>query len=184
MGSVHRATNQEGPSPRGRGARGGTLVEAAFSFPLLVALVLGIFDFGSALSDSIAVRTGAASSARVVAVGPWPAKACTLSAPDAGLTVEDMSILCMLKDRSDLSPARVRGRIVLAAGGYVEGQPIAVCSMTQLTSLTRLYARLIDDKAITTRSVVRIDAVKADGSLTTGGEGAFPGQDWAFCAAP
>lgn len=175
---------QARPVGRVRSERGATLVEAAFVFPVLVTLILGIVDFGFAFNDTISLRQGTREGARQAAVlttpgpvggGTWNSSNCTtnptslaaMSPPDA------YDLICYTKQRIGLDENSVRVSIWWdPTTGYTanfsdttKAYSVVVCSQTQLNSRTGLFSGILNSKVINAKTEIRIEQSSA--SMTT-----------------
>lgn len=66
--------------------RGATAVEFALVFPLLVMILFGIFQFGIAYNNWIALTHAAREGARLASVGEYTAQRVRDSAPSVNIT--------------------------------------------------------------------------------------------------
>jgi len=71
--------------------RGATAVEFALVFPLLVMILFGIFQFGIAYNNWIALTHAAREGARLAAVGKFTDQRVRASAPSVNITSIDTS---------------------------------------------------------------------------------------------
>jgi hypothetical protein len=62
--ATHRPATHRGVGRRRRDQRGAVLVEAAFVFPFLILLAMGILEFGSAWRDRLTVQTAVRTATR------------------------------------------------------------------------------------------------------------------------
>jgi hypothetical protein len=101
-------------------------------------------------------------------------------------------IICMTKNRSHLDPNRTRILIrfedtnnpVKAAPMPIKpGNSVVVCMMTRITSLTRLYSSILDNRAMHTTTRARLEGGQGFeySNLTAGGELPLPGETWSNC---
>jgi Flp pilus assembly protein TadG len=162
-------------------------VEFALALPLLIALMMGIVDFGLILSESIGVTQGVREAARAAAAGEVGTVDC---AGDINGTVADpntRAIICRTKDRVGEDPGDTRVRVVVddvdgdGNGDYAAGNYFAVCAMYPMVSASGLFDEMLADRHQTGRVVMRIDDDSLSGGFSTGGESALSGTSWSFC---
>ncbi len=189
---------------RRRSERGASVVEFALIANILALLFVGIVDFGSIYSDQIAIRQGAREGARQVvkAKGDTAAYSCSsLTTGDfsgGAQSARDRRIFCMVKDRVDLDDTDVRVAIRFEGGSHAAGKSVAVCVAYPAESLTGFFSALLNDKAITTRTQMRVEKLYGTTTpptqtLTNGLEEAYPfresatqaqrNADWSWCVA-
>ena len=108
---------------RRRGERGASAVEFALVVPILVALLLGILDYGIIFTDSVSTRNGVREAARKCVVSNFGTGSC------AGATMA--SLACQTKKEIDsLSGTLPKVKVkVYAPGGWIKGKPLIVCSV-------------------------------------------------------
>jgi hypothetical protein len=158
LGVAHRITPVE--TTGSRGERGATLVEFAFVAPLLFAIIFGIMDFGMVYADRIAQQQGAREGVRQAVTGNVGTSTCTISGSPPNSTVRDL--VCLVKERSDISDARIRVALVFeptaasssAPETYTATRSLKICTMVQLQSVSGFYAPLLDSRV--TRSQVQM----------------------------
>jgi hypothetical protein len=115
-GSVDSPPSQRGDSDH-RAERGAALVEFALVLPLLILIVLGIVDFGYALSQQLDVRHGAREVSRMVATDDYDKpEACNRMDVSSGATIT------LRRASSQVgTPARVTVEIPLStASGFFD----------------------------------------------------------------
>jgi hypothetical protein len=155
---------------RRRDERGVALVEFAVVAPLLVAIVAGIIDFGFLFNDVISVRQGTRDAARNAAVGKFGSDtSCTTT---GGVSGGALKVICMAKGRDDIPDADTALRIVVGAVGcsgaacYAVGQPIAICEQDRYRAISGMTTAIVG-KVVTTRTVLRIEAVSPTDTLAS-----------------
>ncbi len=141
--------------------------------PLFVLLVMGTIDFAIVFNDYNSVRQGVREGARQAVVADWDLGGCTTGTSTA-------RVVCLTKQRIDLDASRVRVRVQLGST-YEPGNELTVCAMYRLESTTSFFSALLDDRVVTSSISMRIEQVDADAPLTTGGDTALTGEDWAWC---
>src|SRR5215212_3255209 len=90
--------------PRSQRERGSAAVEMALIAPLVCALVFGIIDFGTVMSNRINLRQGTQQAARQATVGSFGSStSCALDPAPADANTK--ALLCTAKDRIGLGDA-------------------------------------------------------------------------------
>ncbi len=179
------------------------MVEFALIALPFFMIIFGIIDFSILIFDMHSANAGSRASARFVGTGELDtATNCRMDFNSAGMpavTPADLTrienlkrIVCMTKNRSHLSPDRVRVLIRFedkinprqAATGDIEGgDSIVICMMTRITSLTRLYSSILDNRSLQTTTRARLEGGQGFdyATLVAGGENPLPGETWADC---
>jgi TadE-like protein len=129
------------------------------------------------------------------------------SAPPPGLTPDELAkfsadrakqvdnlkkIICMTKNRSHLDPNRTRilirfedtnSPLKVAPLPIKAGNSVVVCMMTRITSLTRLYSSILDNRAMHSTTRARLEGGQGFeySTLIAGGELPLPGETWSDC---
>jgi len=144
---------------RAQGDRGAVLVEAAFVLPVLVALVMGIIDFGFSFNDWISVRQGGRDGLRQVIVstappsasGSWNCNHGTFSStsPFAASSTDLMAMDCFTKARVGLDDNKTAVSVYFATP-FKAGQPVKVCVRYQTGSTTGFYNTILSGKVLGT----------------------------------
>lgn len=177
--------------PAKRDERGSEALELALVSPLLLLIVLGIVEFGWVFSNYLGVRTGVRQAARqgAISIGAFnnAAPTCTLTGVSgASNDVEDL--MCLAQSQVGLGDVS-RIKVVfdnpaLTAGGstYAVGNAIVVCQSYPLTSITKMFALILDGRYITDKAAFRIEAAPSDGETETAGAETDPsGGGWSWC---
>lgn len=171
------------PAWRGRlDERGAALVETALIVPVLVTLLFGIIDFGSAYNEASAVKHGAREGARQAVVGEFGAD---LTCPTSGLTpspifTSSKKVICLTKDRVGLPEADTRVKIIVSPLGYLVASPVTVCVMHPADSLTGFFGPVMNGKIHKAKAQMRIEDLFTI-LLESTQEAALPGHDWSWC---
>lgn len=118
--------------------------------PVLVALVMGIIDFGFSFNDWISVRQGGRDALRQVIVdtspsGTWSCNHGTFSAASTDALAMD----CFTKDRVGLDANKTAVSIYFS-GAFNAGQPVKVCVLYETGSTTGFYNTILSGKILST----------------------------------
>jgi hypothetical protein len=165
--------------------RGLAIVEFIFIVPLLLALLVGIVDFGFLFNDVISVRQGARDGGRQAAVGKFGSDdGCSLSGfsghPNARY------LFCLTKSRDGLNDEDTRVAVIVGEGGtpeYAIGKPVTICEQYRMRSITGVLP-FLDGKVFETRTTFRVEVLNNNGGLGDASEAPLPGGNWGFCTAP
>lgn len=165
-------------SLRSRSAeRGAALVEFAVVLPLLMAMVLGMLDFGVSLTNFNSVRQGTREGARRAVVGDVGGyTACPVSGAASGST---LALVCLTKQKIGLDEASTRVSITFDAS-HAEGEALIICTQYPLQSVTGMYGFLLDGKMLRAQVDMRVERTSVGGtpiSLQSFQEGG----GWAWC---
>lgn len=154
--------------PRERGA---ALVEFALILPLLIALLLGVIEFGFNLYNAQSLRSATHTATRNAVVLANPVGSCATTA-----TGPTRDLVCDVKERSSLADTRVR---VVVATDWTKGESLVVCSQRRNDSLTGFFP-FLSNGTTSTRSEYRIEREGADTPMSFS-EDAPTGGDWSWC---
>jgi Flp pilus assembly protein TadG len=165
------ATVAPGPLPparRGRGERGGSLVEFALALPILLTIVFGIAEYGVAYNNYVSLRSGVRDGARQGVVGSLGAdSACTHTGSTP--STDTKLLLCLTKSRiGTQAPAQVRFGIAFPdTGGYAVGNRMKVCAQYRLNSVTGYpaFAPMLNNRAMTSTVEMRIEQVRTGAGI-------------------
>ena len=140
---------------RGRDDRGAVLVEAAFMLPFLVALLMGIIDFGFVFNDWISVRQGGRDGLREVIVntnptGPGAGGSWSCDLAGCPFSAEQTSTACYIKSRVGLDNTKTAVAVFFTDGSFVGGQPVKVCVQYETGSVTGAYTPILVNKVLDT----------------------------------
>lgn len=180
-------------SPERPAERGVALVEFAIVAPLLLALLMGIVDFGLSLSNQISLRQGVREAARQGSVADFgPTASCGAQLATPG-TVNMQKLICLTKARSDVSATKVSVAIRFDPGSTSYPAPtsgtdapvgngIIICTAAPLVSVSKLFTPVLDGKFLKTKAVMRIE--KGSGVLEQQANETDPtGANWSWCTA-
>lgn len=174
---------------RGRGERGAALIEFALLAPVLIALLLGIIDFGVGFNDWISLRQGAREGARQAVTGRLGSDTdCAIQpgSPAFPASTQVNELVCLVKDRLALDASKTAVKLVIE-GTYAEEKSLSVCAMTRLRSITGLYSALLDDQVLQTAVQMKTEQTIAEATgvsetLTNWQEAPITGGSWTFCS--
>jgi TadE-like protein len=160
---------------RGRSERGAVLVEAALILPLLLALVLGMIDYGFTFNDAIAVRQGGREGLREAIVntkppapnGTWNCPTGS-GAPAAG--TDAYNILCFTKLMVGLNQSKTVVKVYFT--NFSAGQPVKICVQYKASSVTGAYKAFLDGKVLATSVESLVEQTQA--SMTAFAETSWP----------
>lgn len=147
--------------------------------PLLCALVFGIIDFGTVMSNRINLRQGTQQAARQATVASFgSSSSCTLTSGPTDTPTK--TLMCTAKNSIGLGDdVRIK---VLLPNGYIAGQSIVICSEASITSSSGLFTSLFGGKYNRARVKARLESVSATAGLTSSAETALSGS-WSWCAS-
>ena len=156
--------------------RGAAAVEFALVLTLLVPLLFGIIDYGLWFADTLSVRHGVHSGARLAVV---KTPTCTTGDTDAA------NFVCTARSQTGASGGPAYA-YVKAPQGWGRGKPLVVCVMVKenaVTGVTPLPAdRIIRAKAELAIEYDTTPLPTIAGSWATGtGDAAPSGTDWSWC---
>lgn len=157
--------------------RGAVLVEFALILPVLVLLLFGIAEYGIAFNNLNSLRQGTREGARQAVVATVDTdSSCTLTGISPN--TETRRLLCLIKDRIGLDPAKLRLKIEFPTANE-EGESVLVCSQYPLNSVTGLFSSLLGGRIQTTEVLMRIESKDEDFQETA--ETPVASNNWSFC---
>ena len=167
-----------GQPRRGGRDRGAAVVECALVIPLLMALVLGIIDYGLWFNDSISVRQGVREAARKAAVQTaFPGCASTGMA----------AVACGAKAMSVTSGGTASARVFPAVaatgaqtGTWTKGDLVVVCVAVKATSFTK-FVPLPASGVIKSKTVMSIENGTTPNPVSYTADTDPSGENWAWC---
>jgi hypothetical protein len=169
-------------APPRRGSRsdhGVSLVEFALILPVLVLLLFGIIDFGTAYNDYQSLRHGAREAGRRGAVAQFGLnQTCglTLSSPPPSQNMQ--RLMCLAKARVGLgNDTRIK---ILFDSGYFPGDGLVICAQRSLRSTSGLLAPFLNNRHLKTKVTYRIEQTSG-GPEIPGEEQPPPGGTWTWC---
>jgi hypothetical protein len=167
------------PFARRRGSgntneRGASLVEFALVVPIFLLLVMGIIDFSIAFNDYNRVRSGVAEGARQGVVANFSAAGCAEASAS-------LNLACITKERIGLDAADTRVKILLPEGTYEVGDPLRVCAMHDVDSITGMFDVILDTRVATSSIDMRIERIDSDDPITDFEETPLSGESWSWC---
>ena|SRR5215211_5807163 len=156
-----------------RGERGAAAVEFALVVPLLVALVLGIIDYGLYFTDSLNLRQGIREGARRGVVEDFGKPPCVSS---------DMACLANLVSDSIGATGGTTFVRVDASAGWTEGADLLVCGAVAQSGLTG-FTPMPSGGLITGHVRMRIEEDDdPTASSRTSAETGTPPGGWDWCS--
>jgi len=137
--------------------KGQSLVEFALVLPVLIVLLMGLFDFGRAILAYNTVSEAARNGARVAIVNQIPGDICSVAASRA--VAISLPATCAAN-------ATAVGIYVTSAGSPCE---VNVCTQTvkatyQFTALTPIISRIIGPITMSSSSTVTVESVCTSGT--------------------
>ena len=163
---------------RGDRDRGAAVVEFALVIPLLMALVLGIIDYGLWFNDSISVRQGVREAARKAAV--------QTAFPGCSTSTGMAQAACGAKQMSVTSGGTASARILVAkasdgsAGTWAKGELVVVCVAVKATSFTK-FVPLPASGVIKSKTVMSIENGTPPTPATYTADADPSGDSWSWC---
>lgn len=159
------------------GGRGAVLVEFALILPILVMLLFGIVEYGLTFNNLNNLRQGTREGARQAVVANVDADTtCTITGATPNAATH--ALVCLLKDRIGLDPARLRVMIDFPTTNE-EGESLVVCSQFPLDSVTGIFSSFLDGKVLTTEVQMRIES--ANEAFEAMAETPVTGGSWSWC---
>ncbi|MET0727649.1 MAG: TadE/TadG family type IV pilus assembly protein [Acidimicrobiales bacterium] len=168
---------------------GATLLEFAIVSVLLFALLFGIIEFGYQFNNYQAVRQGVREASRQGAVVRFGTdSACGLTSLSGTPSADVQKLMCLTKNQVGLGDGATRVKVLLGdpdiavqqSTGYVEGNSLVVCAETRMSSLTGMFAPIVDSKVLKSKTTIRIEQ-DAPTAQRDGQEAAHPGSSWGWC---
>jgi Flp pilus assembly protein TadG len=167
---------------RRRVERGSSLVEFALVVPLVLTLLFGVIEFGVVWSNQIAIRQGVREGARSGVVANFgTTTSCSLHG-STGASTDVQKLMCTTKNRIGIDPSKVYVMVAFDSS-YATGQGMIVCAQGPITSVTGLFAPLLNGKFYRTKVEMNVEQVS--GSNETGGAENVSGigGSWSWCTA-
>lgn len=159
--------------------RGTAVVEFALVIPLLMALVLGIIDYGLWFNDSISVRQGTREAARKAAV--------QTAFPGCGAATGMAAVACGAKSMSVTSGGTAYAKVfpaVASTGGstsaWTKGDLVVVCVAVKAKSFTG-FVPLPSSGVIQSKTVMSIENGTAPSPVSYTTDVDPSGQGWSWC---
>ena len=121
--------------------------------PILVALVMGIIDFGFSFNDWISVRQGGRDGLRQVIVNTSPTPpggswTCN-HGPFSAASTDALAMDCFTKARVGLDDNKTAVSVYFS-GTFTAGQPVKVCVQYETGSTTGFYNLILTNKILST----------------------------------
>jgi Flp pilus assembly pilin Flp len=195
---------------RVRDERGNAMVEFALVAPLLVVMLFGIIDFGNVYNQLQSLRQGVQEGARVGVVpaqsgAPWGTNtSCGLTGLSPSTNTDTQALMCTVKAdigagnaaRVDIiyaaspgctpiSTACFEGTWTAPSSSQQVGGVLVVCAAIPLSSISGLFAPLLNGKFMTSKAEYAIEqplpSGRPSGSDAQGYETDPTGQNWSWC---
>lgn len=161
-----------------RGERGASLVEFAVVFPVFMFIAFGVIEFTMAMTDYNALRQGVREGARNAVVADFGSDTSCPVTGGGTPSTGTRQLICLVKERADLDPSRLRVRIEWP-GTYTPGQPIIVCSAFPLQSITGFMSPFLDGRMLRTEVEMRLEQINP--GLTQFSESLPSNGSWDWC---
>jgi Flp pilus assembly protein TadG len=186
---VANAGHRGVPRRRRQDERGAALVELALVVPILMLLVFGIVEFGTAFNASQSLRQGVREAARQGAVGNFGStnttgSPCYLTGATLA-TTNVKNLICLAKSQSGLNAQNMRVKVLSgtsdfsSTGTFSKTDSVIVCAEYSLGPMSKLMSPFIGGSVLKTKTSMRIEVT--DISATADGETALTGSDWSWC---
>jgi Flp pilus assembly protein TadG len=159
-----------------RRERGSVAVEFALLLPLLVALLLGIADYGIWYSDSISLRSAAREGARLAVVDSYPTACASESNPARRAA-------CAAIDQATLIGGTPEAKVFVEGSGgrWDQGNRLIVCTTIKEDGLSGL-SPLPNGGVLRTRVAMRLETDQGGTSQVAGNDPSEPDSgDWDWC---
>ena len=159
------------------------MVEFALVIPLLMALVLGIIDYGLWFNDSISVRQGVREAARKAAVQTARSPAAVAAqqhGPRSPAEPRQMSITSGGTASARVFPARASDGAQV--GTWAKGDLVVVCVAVKATSFTG-FVPLPNGGIIQSKTVMSIENGTAPSPVSYTADADPSGAGWNWCNA-
>jgi Flp pilus assembly protein TadG len=135
--------------------RGQSLVEFALVLPVLLIILMGLFDFGRAILAYNTVAEAARNGARVAIVNQIPADICSVAANRA---------IAISLPTTCAANATAVGVYVTASTGGSSCTVVNACTQTvkatyQFTALTPIISRIIGPITMSSSSTVTVESI-------------------------
>jgi Flp pilus assembly protein TadG len=167
---------------RSRHDRGAAAVEFALVVPILLAVMLGIVDYGMWFSDTLSTRQGVREAARLAVVESYDGDGCS-----AGTSLAQVA--CTADNRigaiSGPSWVKVKSTKVNGTSGWQQGGTVTVCAIVKSNGLTG-FTPLPNNRLIFSSVQMRIedDTSPPSGGFSATRGGTLPsGFSWSGSCA-
>ncbi len=137
-------------------------MEFALVVPILIALLLGIIDYGLYFTNSLAVRAGVSDAARQIIVSNF---ATTCDGPRAG-TGPGSALVAKVKDCVSPVAGTVDAKVTFG-NPWTPGNNVTVCAVVQVNGVTGLTPMPNGDR-VSARVVIPIQQDTAPTSAPPG----------------
>ena len=153
-------------------------MEFALVVPVLALLVFGMCEFGIGFNNLNSLRQGTREGARQAVVANFGGDStCTITGAPSNSELREL--ICLTKERVQLNNGDEIRVLLEFEGDYEPGNSLRLCTMYPLSSITGMFAPVLDGRVLTTEVEMRVEQIDED--LVAGGETALSGHTWAFC---
>ncbi len=157
------------------------MVEFALVLPLLMALLLGIIDYGLWFNDSISVRQGVREAARKAAVqSDFPGCGPGTSMASAACGAKQMSVTSGGVASARVFPARASDGAQV--GTWAKGDLVVVCVAVKASSFTK-FVPLPASGIIRSKTVMSIEKASPPTPINYLTDVDPSGDSWTWCNA-
>jgi len=166
--------------PRRKEDRGAALIEFALVVHLLMALLMGMVDFGISFTHFNSVRHGTREGTRRAVVAEVGSYTTCPILGGAGLSAETKALICLTKDKIGLDETDTRVSIAFDVS-YTEGDALIICTQYPLDSITGMYGFMLNGRMVHAQVDMRVERTSLGGSPVTL-ESFQEGGGWAWCS--
>ncbi len=147
--------------------RGAAAVEFALVVPILVALLLGIVDYGLLFTDTVSTRNGVREGARQGVVSNFSSTGCT-----TGSSLDQLRCKTKLQIGALSGTASVK---ISAPNGWLKGKPLIVCTIVPNPGVIK-FVPMPDDIRSKAELSIETESLPPTGALSSADAG-----DWSWC---
>lgn len=144
--------------------RGAAAVEFALVVPILVALLLGIVDYGLLFTDTVSTRNGVREGARQGVVSNFTSTGCT-----SGTSFDQLRCKTKAEIGALSGTAAVK---VSAPQGWIKGKPLIVCTIVPNPGVIKFVPMPADIRSKAELSI-ETASLPPTGALTSADAGDF-----------
>ncbi len=155
------------------------MIELAFVIPLILAIMLGIVDFGWSFSNLNSVRQGTRDAVRRAVVGDVGNDLTCPIVGGLGLTGDTHALVCLTKEMVGLDQGATRVSVGFDAS-YVEGDVLILCTQYPLESISGFYGFLLNGNMLQAQVHMRVERTNVNG-VDIGLSSFQEIGDWSWC---